>query len=58
MKKRKNYTINEVAIMYGKHRNTVVRWIQSGKLEATLIGDYYDISDEQLKRFEARKKGK
>ncbi len=45
------YTVNEVMEILHYKRNTILRYIKSGKLRAVLIGNQYRIRKEDLESF-------
>jgi excisionase family DNA binding protein len=51
----KIYTSNEVAMMLHMHRNTILKYIRSGKLKASNISSEakprYRITEENLDKF-------
>ena len=51
---RENYlTPSEVAKRLGKSHKTIMRWIHSGQLKATIVNKYYYISKEDLAEYES-----
>lgn len=50
MDEKKTYTMQEVADELGKTRQTIYRWIKSGKLKAIKIGGTWTVSAELLDR--------
>lgn len=50
----KLYTLDEVAAILKLHRRTLYRHIKSGSLAAVKMGQYWRVTDEQLRDFIAR----
>lgn len=48
------YTCDEVAAMFKVKTLTVWDWIRHGRLPATKIGKSYRMTDEDIKKFEAK----
>ena len=44
------YTIGEVGMLLGRHRNTIARWIKKGWLPATRLGNTSLIRKEDVDR--------
>lgn len=49
---KKFYRPNEVAVMLGVHRNTIIRWVKSGKLKSSVIGESILIPASEIERLE------
>ena len=45
------FTIDEVAKLLKIHRNTVIKFIETGKLKSFKIGKQYRVSQEQINEF-------
>lgn len=45
------YTTTEVAKMLKVHKNTIMRWIEGGKIKAFKIGRFWRIKEEDLQKF-------
>jgi putative molybdopterin biosynthesis protein len=45
------FTIDEVAKLLKIHRNTVIKFIESGKLKVFKIGKQYRVSQDQINDF-------
>ncbi len=50
------YTIDEAAIMLGKHKTTIYRYCDAGLIETVKIGQRYAITHTSLQNFKEGKK--
>lgn len=46
----KNYSVNEVAVIFGVHPNSVRRWIKDGKIKFFRVGGTVRITEEEIYR--------
>ena len=55
---REYYSVTQTAKMLNVGRSTIHYWILCGKLKAALVGNQYNISDEEINRFKESRNGK
>jgi excisionase family DNA binding protein len=46
-------SLGEAAIILGRNRNTIARWIRTGKIKGERIGNLVLIRQEELERLKA-----
>ena len=51
LQKYRLYTIKEIEPVIGKSRQSIIRYINEGKLKAIKLGNQWRISEEALKEF-------